>query len=304
MKSHKSIIKASIVGIVVNAILALTKIGAGFWGNSLAVIGDGIDSSTAVATYVITLFAARIMLRPPNPMFPYGYKRAEAIATKMLSFFIFFVGAQLVMSSVWRLWTGAESHPIRKIALIVTLFSVFVKLGLSWWQMKQGKSSGSKMLIANAKNMQSDIVLSLGVLVGISLSYVTGISWLDPFVAVLVGLWILKVAFDLFWETSAELMDSNNDPDVYRKIFEAVASVAGAHNPHKARARKMSNLWVIDLDIEVEAELPMSEVHKIGVAVEKAIKERVENVYDIMIHFEPMGNEEKERFGVEYHHVT
>lgn len=304
MNRQQAIINASIVGIVINSVLALLKISAGFWGNSLAVIGDGIDSSTDVVTYVITLFAARIMVRKPNPKFPFGYSRIETLATKLLSFFIFFIGAQLVLSSLGKLWSHQVNPSISILAMLATSISVLGKLGLSWWQMKQGKKWDSKMLIANAKNMQSDIFLSLGVLFGVSLAFYTGIAWLDPFVALVVGLWILKIAFDLFWETSAELMDSNDDPEVYKKIFEGVESVDGAHNPHKARARKISNLWVIDLDIEVDPDLPMSKVHDIGVAVETAIKERVENVYDIMIHFEPIGNKEKEPFGVAYEDLT
>ena len=303
MDKKKDIITASFVGILVNGLLAILKISTGFYAHSLAVIGDGIDSSTDVATYFITLVAARMMFRPPNPKFPFGYTRAEAIATKLLSFFIFFVGAQLVLNSGMRLWNGTESPSIELIALAVTLISVLAKIVLTIWQMKKGRALDSKMLIANAKNMQSDIILSLGVLLGISISYYTGLPWLDPLVALLVGVWILKVAYDLFAETSTELMDSNNDPEIYRIIFEAVASIEGAHNPHKARARKMSNLWVIDLDIEVEADLSMKEVHEIGIRVENEIKSRVENVYDIMIHFEPLGNEENEKFGVGFSHI-
>lgn len=304
MTRQQRIIRASYIGIGVNALLALSKIAGGHLFNSLAVIGDGIDSANDVGTYFITLVAARIMVRPPDPKFPYGYNRAEAIATKLLSFFIFFIGAQLVFTSAQDLWNGGSKHIPEVGAIVVTVISVLVKLGLSFWQMREGKSIQSKMLIANAYNMRGDILLSIGVLVGVAGSLYFKIDWLDHAVGLLVGIWILKVAFDLFRETSFELMDSVEDTAVYAKIISAVNSVEGANNPHRLRVRRMSNLLMIDLDIELEETLTMKEAHDIGVNVEDEIKSQVDNVYDIMIHFEPLGNfEENEPYGVHHDDV-
>lgn len=301
MNREQRIIRASWVGISVNAVLALTKIIGGYVFASLAVIGDGIDSANDVAMYVITLITARIISRPPDRKFPYGYNRAEAIATKLLSFFIFFIGAQLIWSSAKDLWYMESSHIPEIGAIVVTLISIFVKLGLSAWQMKEGKTIDSPMIIANAVNMRNDIVLSIGVLLGVFFSVYLSLDWLDHFLGLLVGLWILKVAFDLFKTTSLELMDGGVDPVVYDKIFEATNSVKGVFNPHRLRVRKLSNRLIIDIDIEVEPLLTMEKVHVLGLQVENAIKAKVENVYDIMIHFEPLGNiEDNEPYGVRY----
>ena len=300
MNRQQRIIRASWIGIGINSILAISKIGGGYLFDSLAVIGDGIDSANDVGTYFITLIAARIIVRPPDPKFPYGYNRAEAVATKLLSFFIFFIGAQLVFSSIIDLWNGTSRHVPAFGAIVVTVISVLVKLILSYWQMKEGRSISSKMLIANAHNMRSDIILSLGVLVGVSCSFFFQQDWLDHFIGLLVGIWILKVAFELFRETSFELMDSVEDITIYTKIFEAVNSIKEANNPHRLRVRRLSNLLMIDLDIELDESLTMKEAHLIGIDVENAIKDNVENVYDIMIHFEPLGNiEEDETYGVQ-----
>jgi|TARA_B110000879_G_scaffold72099_1_gene100673 cation diffusion facilitator family transporter len=300
MNRQQRIIRASWIGIGINSILAISKIGGGYLFDSLAVIGDGIDSANDVGTYFITLIAARIIVRPPDPKFPYGYNRAEAVATKLLSFFIFFIGAQLVFSSIIDLWNGTSRHVPAFGAIVVTVISVLVKLILSYWQMKEGRSISSKMLIANAHNMRSDIILSLGVLVGVSCSFFFQQDWLDHFIGLLVGVWILKVAFELFRETSFELMDSVEDIAIYTKIFEAVNSIKEANNPHRLRVRRLSNLLMIDLDIELDESLTMKEAHLIGIDVENAIKDNVENVYDIMIHFEPLGNiEEDETYGVQ-----
>jgi cation diffusion facilitator family transporter len=239
------------------------------------------------------------MMRPPDPKFPYGYNRVEAIATKLLSFFIFFIGAQLVYHSSLNLYFEKPTGIPTRGAVFITLISVVVKLALSWWQMREGKRIQSKMIIANAKNMRNDIVLSLSVLIGVALSLYFQAFCIDQAHALLGGFWILKVAFDIFRETSGELMDMVHNTKVYDLIFEAVDSVYGVHNPHRVRVRRLSNLLMIDIDIEVDPDLPMKKVHELGQEVELAIKNKVENVYDIMVHFEPLGNvESEEKFGV------
>jgi cation diffusion facilitator family transporter len=122
---------------------------------------------------------------------------------------------------------------------------------------------------------------------------------IDTLLAIVVSLWILRVGFRIFMESNTELMEGAQDVSVYEQVFEAADSVKGAYNPHRARIRRMSSFYLIDLDIEVDGGMTVDESHRIGVAVENEIKERLDNVYDIMIHIEPRGNvEEDEKFGL------
>ena len=99
-------------------------------------------------------------------------------------------------------------------------------------------------------------------------------------------------------------MDGINDPSIYNKIFEAVFSVEGVHNPHRTRVRKLSNMYVIDLDIEVNGDLTVHEAHEIAKKVEKKISENIDNIYDIIVHIEPLGNvEHREKFGLSNDHI-
>lgn len=293
------IIRASWIGIIGNALLAGVKVSIGFIANSQAVIGDGLDTLSDVATYVIILFMAQLSRKPPTVKYPYGYRRAETIASKFLSFFIFFAGAQLLYNNVVQLISGDARELPGALAVYVTGLSIVIKSLLAGWQFRIGRKTGSSMLIANAKNMRADIVLSLAVLAGIGTTRLLNMPVIDTVFAIGVSLWILKIGFEIFMESNTELMDGVRDTSVYEEVFAATDSVEGAHNPHRARIRKMSNLYLIDLDIEVDESMSVAESHKIGVAVEDKIKERLENVYDIMIHIEPKGNVEKdEKFGL------
>ena len=294
---NKNIRKASWVGIIGNTVLAVAKIVIGFISGSLAVIGDGIDTATDILTYFITLFAAKIMNKPPNFRYPYGYNRAEAVATKALSFVIFFAGAQLFYTSLLRLIRNETIEMPTLLAIYVTIFSIISKAALAFYQFKIGKKIESNMVIANAKNMRNDILISSSVLVGLVFTHVLHLPILDAITALAVSIWIMKAGFEIFMETSRELMDGTDNPELYYKIFDAVEEV-GAVNPHRVRIRKHSNMYTVALDIEMDGRLSIEEGHRMAKKVENIIKERVEHVYDVLVHVEPKGNEEKEKFGL------
>jgi cation diffusion facilitator family transporter len=281
-----------------NLFLAALKIGAGISSGSLAVLGDGIDSSVDVLIAVMSLAVSAVISRPADAGHPWGHGRAETVATAVLSFILFFAGAQLMLNAVLSLFSGMTREVPDKQALYVTLVSIAGKLVLAWSQYLFSKKAASAMLRANAQNMAADVVVSLGVLGGLGLSLFFKRGAIDAAAAILVGLWVIKSAVGIFIEANSELMDGGSGAAVYRTVFEAVRSVPGAGRPHRARMRRIAGFWDIDMDIEVDPQLTVSEAHRIASEVEKAIKERVEGVYDIMIHVEPAGNIENEGFGL------
>ena len=175
-QKQQAIKKASWVSIIGNAILSLLKIILGLISGSLAVIADGIDSASDIVTSIITLITARILSKPPNKKFPYGYEKADTIASKALSFIIFFAGAQLAISTFSNLIENEARSMPSELAIYVTVISIIGKLGLALYQFKVGKKVNSSMLVANARNMQNDVIISLSVLVGLIFSQRNG--WL------------------------------------------------------------------------------------------------------------------------------
>ncbi|MHB0897556.1 MAG: cation diffusion facilitator family transporter [Spirochaetales bacterium] len=294
-----SIKKASWIALCGNIVLAFSKIVIGFISGSLAVLSDGIDSATDVLIAAMTLVAARISVKPGDNEHPYGHGRIETVATAVISFIVFFAGAQVLFNAVGRILSGgaAESLP-STMAVWVTIASIAGKLALAWSQFYFGKKSGSPMLIANGKNMRGDVVTSAAVLLGLGLTYLTGIPIMDKILAAIVALWILKNAVEIFLEANTELMDGTSDREPYKEIFAAVARVPEAGNPHRARLRRIGSMLVVDLDIEVEPAMKVSDAHAIAVKVEESIKESLPDIYDVIVHIEPFGNVEDERFGL------
>jgi len=300
MQREKKIIRASWWAIVGNGALAALKLIVGFISGSFAVIADGIDSTTDIASSLVVLLAARIISRPPNVKFPYGYKKADAVATKVLSFVIFFAGAQLGYSTIRILLEGSTMDTPSSLAIWVTIISIFGKLGLTLVLFRTGKKVESPMLIANAKNMRNDILISFSVLTSLLFTVMLQEPLIDRIIALAISAFIMYQAFKIFMQTNIDLMDGINNTEVYCQLFEAVNNVAGAHNPHRVRARKIGNHYMVNLDIEVDPDLSVKEAHDIARNVEKSIKSKLKNIYDIMVHVEPLGNlEEDEKYGIQ-----
>jgi len=298
MTREQKIIRASWWSILGNGLLAFLKLAAGFISGSYVVIADGIDSVSDIASSLVVLLAARIISKPPNVKFPYGYKKADTVATKVLSFVIFFAGAQLAYSTVRILINGSGLALPGMLAIWVTVISMLGKAFLSFLLFRTGKKVESSMLIANARNMRNDILLSLSALISLLFTLVLKEPLIDRIIALLISVFIMYEGFRIFMKSNIDLMDGIDNTEVYSRLFESIRSVEGAHHPHRVRARKIGHYYMVNLDIEVDPDLSVQKAHEIARNVEISIRSNIKNIYDVMVHVEPLGNAEKEEYGI------
>jgi cation diffusion facilitator family transporter len=295
----KYIRTAAVVALAGNSALAALKICVGVFSGSGALVADGIDSSADVLISLITLFVVRIISKPADMEHPWGHGRAETVATALLSFVLFFAGAQLIFNSAARMFSGAPQTVPSAEALGAAIVSIAGKVLLAYSQYVFGRRADSAIIKANAKNMALDALISLGVLAGLAISSATGSGAADTVIASLIGVCVVKTAINVFKEANLELMDGSAGTEQYRLVFDAVKSVEGAGNPHRARMRRIAGFWDIDIDIEVNPNITVESAHAIACRVEREIKARLENVYDIVVHIEPSGDSvEGESFGL------
>ena len=281
--------KASWAGIVGNLLLSALKIISGLISGSLAVIGDGIDSLSDVVTSMVTLYAAKAGAAPPDPEHPWGHGRMETIATKTLSLIIIMAGLQLLTMTLRKLTGTVSSELPGVIALIASGISILGKTALAAYKYRGSRITGSRMMQADAVNMRNDILLSFAVLAGVFFTRILNLSLIDILTGLSVSVWIIISGVKVFLHTNTELMDSIDDKDVYRHVFEAANAVQGVSNPHRVRIRGLNSFYVIDLDVEVDGSLSVSEAHNLACTLEMEIRNRVRKVYDIMVHVEPAG---------------
>jgi cation diffusion facilitator family transporter len=285
----------SFVSLMGNALLSMIKIAVGSISGSLALVADGIDSAGDILTSGIAFYTSRVIARPPNPRFPYGYGKAESIATKVFSFFIFFAGAQMAYAAVQSLSSKRPDLLYSNLAIYVTIFSILSKLLLGRMNIYQGKKHHSSMLKANGLNMQNDVFISLSVLIGLLLSRFLELTWIDSVAALLVSFWIMKIGFAVFMESNLDLMDGQRSPEIYHKIFDIIDHIDGVQHPHRVRVRKIGHKLMIAADIEVDGNITLKAAHDLAFKVEEALKNHIEDVFDVLIHVEPLGDQLNER---------
>ncbi len=296
------LIRASWISTIGNSLLSAAKITIGFTSGSFAVLSDGIDSATDVVISIVMIFTAKIINRPPSKKYAFGYEKAEGIAAKVLSIIIFYAGLQMLISSFRGLFATEAKELPTNIAIYVTVFSIIGKLLLATYQYRQGKKINSSLLKANAINMRNDVIISAGVLVGLTFTFVFKVPVLDTITGLIISLFILRSSIKIFLDSSVGLMDGVKDMEIYHTIFNAVQKVPGAGHPHRVRSRMIGNLYMIALDIEVDPHITVIQGHEIAEAVEKSIKDSVKDVYDIIVHVEPAGKSQVgEKFGVDEH---
>lgn len=293
-------VRTSWVSTVGNAFLSVAKLVIGFVSGSLAVVGDGIDSASDVVISVVMIFTARIVSHPPDRKHVYGHEKAESIATKILSFIVFYAGVEMLIVSIRQTFNAQAKELPSLLAVYVTVFSIVGKLLLAYYQFRQAKKINSSMLKANAKNMRNDVIISLGVLVGLFFTFILKLPVFDSITGIIIGVYILYSAFGIFMDSNVELMDGVEDVSVYDRVFEAVDETHGAERPHRVRSRMVGGMYIISLDIEANGDISLNEAHKIANDVEENIHRKIPNIYDIRIHVEPTGTvHSDEKFGIE-----
>ncbi len=300
----KQIKTASAVGIIGNTALALVKVVLGFLAGSLAVVGDGVDSATDVLSFIIIFFALKIMAKEPDEEHSYGHYRAEALATLFIAFMILFAGVQLLIFALTKIVTAAANPVPSPLAVVVSFVSIGGKLLLALYQFKTGRKTESAMLIANGRNMLADLYVSVGVLLGTFATITLRIPVIDHLVAMFIAVWIIWTAVRIFLEANTELMDGVKDTSIYQAVFDAVDQVENVANPHRTRIRKLANLYLIDLHIEVDGTLTVAEGHRLAMEVEHVFRQKIDNLYDVAVHVEPLGNMEKEKYGLSPQKLT
>lgn len=295
--ADKMIRRVGLIAVFTNIALALVKVTVGILFKSMAVLADGIDTSTDILTSSTMLVASLISRKPPDREHPYGHHKAENIGAKIISFVIFYAGISLLIESAKRLISGEYEVLSGFLPFLAAILSVAGKTFLFLIEYSAGKKYGSKSMVAEAKNMRNDILMSSFVFLGVALNKI-GLSWMDPLVGLVMSGIILKVAWDVFEENTHELMDGLKEDEmwIYERVFES-CKACGALNPHKVRIRKVGGKYDIDMDIEVNGSMSVHEAHEITKCIKQYLCQ-TNQIYDVVVHVEPEENDEKEPFGI------
>ncbi len=283
--------RVTLVGAVVNLLLSVVKIAVGYWARSQALIADGIHSLSDLGSDLLIWWAAHHAAQGPDAEHPYGHGRYETAATLGLSAILGLVAGGIIFDAAERLLDAERLWQPAVPALYAALASVLAKEALYWYTIVVARRIRSGMLKANAWHHRSDAISSVVVLIGVG-GTLLGYSWLDAAAAIVVGLMIAKVAWDLGWSAMQELVDTALEEEKVAQIRQVTEAVHGVRSLHMLRTRRQGHEALADVHVLVEPWVSVSEGHMISIAVEQAIKNAVDEISDVTVHVDPEDDED------------
>ncbi|MFD2371232.1 cation diffusion facilitator family transporter [Brevibacillus sp. GCM10020057] len=272
------------VSIIAYVFCSALKIGIAVLAGSEALMADGLNNSTDVIASVAVLIGLRISRKPPDKDHPYGHFRAETISALIASFIMLFVGIQVVTDAVPSLF-----HPVHAavdmLAGWTALFTSALMYGVYLYNRSLAKKTNSQALMAAAADNRSDALVSIGTFAGVAGAQFQ-LHWLDPLAAFVVGLMILKTAWDIFRESTHRLTDGF-DQDLLQQLRGTISGIAGVEEISDIKARYHGSSVLVDVVIHVDPELNVVESHTITEKIEERMK-RVHKINTVHIHIEPI----------------
>ena len=284
--------RVGVVGGVVNLLLGVGKLVGGFIGHSQGLVVDGIHSLSDLLSDVLVVVAARHAAHGPDEDHPYGHGRFETAATLALGAFLVLIAGGILWDALERLFGSAPPWQPEPLTLWVALLSILVKEGLYWYTRVVALRIKSDLLLANAWHHRSDAISSVVVLVGIG-GALLGYPRLDLVAALVVGVMVARIGWDLGWGAMRELVDEALDEEKVAAIRAAVLDLPGVSSIHMLRTRRQGHEAMADLHVQVAPWISVSEGHMMALAVEERVKAAVPEVTDVTVHIDPEDDEEQ-----------
>jgi len=282
----KAMRKTSVVGVIVNLALTVLKIIFGVIGQSQALIADGIHSLADLSTDLMVWLAAKYSNRPADKDHPYGHARIETAFTVGLGVVLIVTAIGIVIDSGQRLLNPETLLQPTPIVLLIAAISILANEALYQYTIRVARSVKSGLLIANAWHHRSDAISSIVVLIGVAGSLM-GVVYLDLFAALAVALMIGKVGWDQAWSSIRELIDTGMEPKAAAAVRRIIENIEGVQSMHMLRSRRMGGSYLIDVHIEVDERLSVSEGHKIAEYVRMELIESDKNISNALVHIDP-----------------
>jgi cation diffusion facilitator family transporter len=273
------------VATAITGALVVLKIAAGYVAGSELLIADGIHSGADLLALAASWFGLRLASREATERFPYGFYRAETIATLLVAAVIVIMGGALFMDGI-----DAISAPVgishTWLALGTAVISISVALFLAIWERRVSRETNSQSLAATADEAMMDMVSSAVVLGALAVSALN-IPYVAAAATMLVSLAVLRVGLQHGWTALLTLMDASIDPELEKSLKEMLLDIPGVRHVHRVRARRSGPYYFTEGHIHVAGTMDVNRSHMLTHEAEKIIHGREPRVEGVILHVEP-----------------
>jgi cation diffusion facilitator family transporter len=275
------------IGLLGNLGISGIKFVLGVVGSSQALVADAVHSLSDLITDLAILVGVRFWTSPPDEGHPYGHGRIESMVTVGIATVLALAALGIGYNGLRTIASGETVQP-RLIALVGALLSILVKEVLYQWTARVGTRAHSPALVANAWHHRSDAISSIPVVIAITAATIrTEWAMVDAVGAVVVAVFILRVAWKILHPSLMELSDGSAPPDVRAAIPKIAEGILGIQDVHDVRTRRAGSKVLVDLHAVVDGELPLKNAHEVGEQLRRRILSEIPEVEAVMVHLDP-----------------
>lgn len=280
-------VRSAQISMIANAVLALVKLVAGVVGNSYALIADAVESSADIFSSLIVWGGLRIASRDPDDDYPFGYGKAETVASATVSLMLLGAAIGIGIEALREIRT--PHHAPAPWTLVVLVAVMLVKTALGRRIGAVGAEVGSTAVKADAWHHFSDAITSAAAFIGISIAVWKGPGWesADDYGALVASVVIAYNGVAMLRTSLRDLMDRHPGADItepVRRIAEAVPGVAAIE---KLLVRRAGISFHVEIHVQADPTMPLAEAHALGGIVKSAIRTSQSRVRGVLVHMEP-----------------
>lgn len=288
MAQRASAQRVSLVGMAANAALTVVKLLAGIVAHSGAMISDAVNSASDVISNLIVMAGLSVAGRSADREHPYGHDRFECVASLILAFILFDTGALIGYRALRDIFSGsyALGETPGMLALVAAVVCIAVKECLYRYTMAAAKRFDSVALRASAWDHRSDVVSSLGALVGIAGSRL-GWPILERLASLLICLFIVRAAVNIFREAVEKTVDKACDAETEARLRAVIEAQAGVCAIDLLQTRQFGSAIYVDAEIAADGSLTLDEAHAIAERVHDAVEAAEPRIRHCMVHLNP-----------------
>lgn len=296
-QDSKRILSVTITGAVINVFLSFSKIAGGYYGNSQALVADGVHSMSDLVSDAILLVGLRFWSSPSDECHPHGHRRIENLVTMIIGLILLLVGLKICYDAVINLGIRHEAVKPATYTVWFALISICSKEWLYQYTVSAGKKLKSASVIANAWHHRSDAFSSVPVLISLLMAY----SWpeygfMDEIGALIVAVIIMQVSFSIMYDSFIRLADKAATAQEIESIMNIGSGIDGVREIHKVRTRYLGSALEVDLHMLVDGSISVSEGHRISENLKRRLIESGPGIVDVIVHIEPFEKESADQF--------
>jgi len=285
MKRHYAQIRKILIWILIlNWAVALAKIIYGLISRCSSMTADGFHSLSDGASNILGLIGIGFASQPKDQDHPYGHRKYETLFAMGIGVIMILLSFNLIKEGLGR-FVKPITPSVDLISFVVMVVTIFINIWVMVYESRMGKRLQSDILVSDAMHTRADILTSLSVIFAL-LAIRFGIIIFDPIITLAIALFIGYSAWEIFRDSSRVLCDYAAFIDE-KRISDIVLGIKGVKTCHKIRTRGRLDEVYLDLHVQVDPKMAIADAHKISYAIEDAIKKKIPNITDIVVHIEP-----------------